>query len=93
LNPAPFPTAAAIPTVTPPELKPRKDKLMKTHSSHLSDHDRLIDAAKRRSAQLRREAVDGFWNDAGDAARNTLRSAVRLASRLARHSRLRGQGA
>jgi hypothetical protein len=56
------------------------------------DYDRLMDAAKLRAAQLRREAIADFWSGTGDAALRTLRSSHRLASSLARHARLRSRG-
>lgn len=52
---------------------------------------RLHETAKLRAEQLRREAMAQFWADSGDAARQALRSARRLAGSLARHARLRGK--
>ena len=52
------------------------------------EYNRLMDEARRHAGELRREAMDRFWNDAGEVTGNALRSAVRLASRLARHGRL-----
>jgi hypothetical protein len=55
---------------------------------------RLLEAAKLRAQQLRREAIADFWSGSGEAARQALRSAQRLAASLARHARLRDhQGA
>jgi hypothetical protein len=63
-------------------------------ATHHSDHARLVDLARRHAAQLRDEAIDEFWCNAGSAARRALRSARRFAASLARHQRLRaGQGA
>ncbi len=50
---------------------------------------RLLDAAKLRAQQLRREAIADFWSGGAEAARQALRSAQRLAASLARHARLR----
>jgi hypothetical protein len=54
-------------------------------------HDRLIDLAKTRAAQLHEEAMDDFFDAAGRAAKRALRPASRLAASIARHSRLRRQ--
>lgn len=54
-------------------------------------HDRLMDLAKSRAAQLREQAIDEFIDGLADAARRALRPASRLAASMARHSRLRGQ--
>ena len=51
--------------------------------------NRLYDEARRRAGELRREALDDVWRGADAALASTLgsaqRSALRLASRLARH--------
>ena len=57
--------------------------------SRTADIGRLIDAARMRADELRREAVDEFWLDTGDAARRALRSTNRFAQSLARHARMR----
>ena len=57
-----------------------------TALNHNEEYNRLMDAARRRASELRREAIDRFWDDAGMAAGHALHSAVRLASRLARHA-------
>lgn len=59
-----------------------------TAPNHNTEYNRLMDAARRRASELRREAIDQFWGDAGLAAASALRSAARLASRLARHTSL-----
>lgn len=60
------------------------------NSNHANEsYGRMMEAAKLRATQLRRQAIADFWRDAGAAARQAGRSAQRLASRLARHSRLR----
>lgn len=64
---------------------------MQTDIDRLAEHARLTDAARRRAAQLRAEAIDEFWISAGCSAQRALRSARRLAASLARHRRLRAQ--
>lgn len=55
---------------------------------------RLLEAAKLRAQQLRQEAIADFWSGGGEAVRQALRSAQRLAASVARHARLRDhQGA
>ena len=56
---------------------------------HPADYHRAMDAAKERAGDLRRDAIDDFWNGAGDGVRHVLRSAARLAHSLARHARPR----
>jgi hypothetical protein len=55
----------------------------------LEAHGRLLDAARRRAAQLRADAIDEFWSGTGGATQRVMRSAGRLAASLARHQRLR----
>ena len=57
--------------------------------NHAAEYNRMMETAKKRAAELRSEAIDDFWADAGAAARRALRSATRLAQSLARHDRLR----
>lgn len=67
---------------------------MSTTNSRYADHARLVDLARRHAAQLRAEANDDFWHEAGHGARRAVRSAVRFAASLGRHRRLRaGQAA
>ncbi|MHB1198296.1 MAG: hypothetical protein ACYCZ6_01810 [Polaromonas sp.] len=61
---------------------------MTHHDSATEYNHRLMDAAKARAAQLRSEAIEGFWNETGHAAGRALRAANRLAHSLARHARL-----
>lgn len=49
----------------------------------IAEYNRMMDEARRRAAQLRRDAISDFW-------RRALRSAQRLAGSLARHTGLRG---
>lgn len=63
------------------------------NSTRPADYTRLMEAAKLHAMQLRREAIADFWSDATAAALRSLRSARRLASRLERRARLRGQHA
>jgi hypothetical protein len=51
-------------------------------------HDRLLDLAVARAAQLRERAIDDFFDGVAAAARRALRPASRLASSIVRHSRL-----
>jgi hypothetical protein len=60
-----------------------------TPEQALAEYNRLRDAARQRAIDLRREAVDGFFDAAGDAARRAARAAARLLARKARHQRLR----
>ena len=56
-----------------------------------TEHYALMDAAKARANELRDEALNAFWNDAGERARRALRAASRFAYSLKRHARLRRQ--
>ena len=60
--------------------------------NHPTEYNRLMETAKKRAAELRGDAIDALWSDAGTAARQALRSATRLAHRIARHARLRHLG-
>lgn len=62
-----------------------------THLHGRITDPRLLDAAKLRAQQLREEAIADFWSGSGEAARQALRSAQRLAASLARRARLRDQ--
>jgi hypothetical protein len=66
----------------------RKDSTM-SNLNHALEYNRMMETAKKRAVELRAEAIDDFWRDAGDAARRALRSATRLAHSMARHNRLR----
>lgn len=57
--------------------------------NHPTEYNRLMETAQKRAAELRSEAIDEFWSDAGTVARRALRSATRLAHSIARHARLR----
>lgn len=71
---------------------------MSTDRQHVCshrEHDRhlvLMDAARSRARELRDQALDELWLDTGAAARRSLRSATRLAQRLARHALIRNAG-
>lgn len=49
----------------------------------------LMEAARRRSHELRQQAFDEFWAGLAFHAARPARSAARLARSLARHARLR----
>jgi len=57
--------------------------------NHPAEYNRLMETARKRAAELRSDAINDFWSDAGTAARRALRSATRLAHSIARHARLR----
>lgn len=57
--------------------------------NHALEYNRMMETAKKRASELRAEAIDDFWLGAGDAARRALRSANRLAHRIARHAQVR----
>jgi hypothetical protein len=61
-----------------------------------SDINRLHDLALRRAHELRQDAIGEFWRGANTVLASTAdaaeRSARRLAQRLSRHARRRGQG-
>ena len=59
------------------------------HLNNALEYNRMMETAKKRASELRAEAIDDFWRDAGDAARQALRSATRLAHSMARHARHR----
>ena len=50
-----------------------------------AEYDALMEAAKARAQELRREALDALWCDMGAQCRHVPRAAQRLAYRLARH--------
>lgn len=56
-----------------------------------TEHYALMDAAKARANELRDEALDAMWNEAGERIRLALRAANRFAHSLARHRQLRRQ--
>ncbi len=58
-----------------------------THSR--PDTSALLDAARRRSHELRQQALDDFWHGLASGATQAARSAERLARSLVRHARLR----
>ncbi|HSI53157.1 MAG TPA: hypothetical protein VK981_04245 [Ramlibacter sp.] len=60
-----------------------------TYLNHRTEYNRLVETAKKRSAELRSEAIDDLWTGAGDAALRALRAASRLSHSLARHARVR----
>lgn len=60
-----------------------------THLNHPTEYNRMMETAIKRASELRGEAINDFWSDAGDAVRQALRSAKRLSHRIARHTRLR----
>lgn len=59
------------------------------HTHRRIGDPRLLDAARLRAQQLREEAIADVWSGTGEAAKQALRSAQRLAASLARHARLR----
>lgn len=63
------------------------------HSPLAEAHARLHDAARERALELRRQAIDDFWNGAAaalvDPAAQALRSSARLVARWRRHRLLR----
>lgn len=59
------------------------------HLNHPLEYNRLMETATKRAAELRSEAIDDMWTDAGHALRQALRSATRLSHSIARHTRLR----
>lgn len=73
-----------------------KDLIM-NRSDAMQDYNRLMELAKQRAGQLRREAIEDFWRGADVAWAASLatarRSAERLAHRLARHAQLRRERA
>lgn len=62
----------------------------RTDTQLTRDPGALLEAATCHAYQLRREAIDAFWDGAAAAAARRLRAARRFAARLARHERLRG---
>ena len=50
-----------------------------------ADYNRLMQASRERSRQLRREAAHEFWSYLSGAGAQALRSARRYASALTRH--------
>ena len=60
-----------------------------SYLNHSTEYNSMMETAKKRASELRDEAINDFWSGAGDAARRALRSATRLAHRIARHERLR----
>ncbi|MBC7602885.1 MAG: hypothetical protein H7255_09530 [Ramlibacter sp.] len=62
---------------------------MNTNLNRPGEYNRLLETAKKRAAELRSEAVNNFWDGAGDAAQRAMRAAARLAVSLARHQRAR----
>ena len=59
------------------------------HLNHAAEYNRMMETAKKRSSELRSEAIDEFWTGAGDAALRAIRSATRLAHSIARHGQVR----
>lgn len=56
------------------------------------DHEenlRLMDAARRRAHELRREDAQAYWSAATRFTRDRLRSARRLAAAMVRHAHVR----
>ena len=60
-----------------------------SYLNHSTEYNSMMETAKKRASELRDDAINDFWSGAGEAARRALRSATRLAQRIARHERLR----
>lgn len=56
---------------------------------NFNDYNRVMDAARARAAQLRRQAIRELWAGADASPRQAWRAASRLAQRLRRHQALR----
>ena len=52
-------------------------------------YDRMKQDAILRAHQDRAEAIDAFWQNAGESGARALRAARRFAARLAHHTQLR----
>jgi hypothetical protein len=90
LRAAPFPRAPALPTVASHHLE-RENAMNTSTSNRNADYNRLLEAARERAAQLRKQAIRDAWSGAADAADRALRSAARLGRSLSRHTHLRAQ--
>ena len=60
-----------------------------TSLNHRTEYNRLVETAKKRSSELRSEAIGDFWAGADDAVRRAVRAATRLSHSIARHARSR----
>ena len=58
-----------------------------------ADYNRLMDAARERAGELRRQAIRDAWTGAEDALVRALRSARLFGHRLARLQAVRGNAA
>jgi F0F1-type ATP synthase membrane subunit b/b' len=52
-----------------------------------AEYNRLMDAARERAHELRRQAIRDAWTGAEDALARAMRSATRFARSAARHAR------
>jgi len=57
--------------------------------THHEDNLHLMNAARQRARELRRETGEAYWGAATRFAHNRLRAARRLAAALARHRQSR----
>ena len=60
-----------------------------TSQQAMAEYNRLRDTARLRALELRREAINGWLDDLGQAALRASRAATRLLARKTRHQRLR----
>jgi hypothetical protein len=54
--------------------------------NHPTEYNRMMDTAKKRSLQLRDEAIDHFWDEAGRKVGRALQRVVRLARGIFRRT-------
>jgi hypothetical protein len=56
------------------------------HLNHPTEYNRMMETAKKRSLQLRDEAIDDFWDEAGRRIGRALQRIVRLARGVLRRA-------
>jgi hypothetical protein len=90
LRAAPFPPGGRFPTVTSPENTLERRTLMNAYND-MESYNRMLDAARLRAFQLRREAIADAYAAAGQGISRALRSATRFGHSLKRHFGMRAR--